>query len=155
MNQKLSDWASVAEIVSGAAVVATLVFLVFGIRENTEATRAASYGEILDSLNEWRVWLASDDELRQSWRVYTAGRYEELSPDQQYLVSWAQGIIWFIYEKTYFAEQYGQLGDSEWERTARSVCISYERMRETDLLDFIPQTTTQFAQYVSETCGPQ
>ena len=42
MKQKLSEWASIAEIVSGIAVVITLVFLIFGIRENTEVTRAAT-----------------------------------------------------------------------------------------------------------------
>lgn len=32
MNLKLSDWASIAEIVSGIAVVATLIFLIRGIQ---------------------------------------------------------------------------------------------------------------------------
>jgi hypothetical protein len=152
---KLSDWASVAEILSGIAVFVTLVFLLFGIRDNTEATRAATFAGTIDSLNEWRYWLASDDELREVWRIYTEGRYDELSPEQQYQISWAQGIIWFIYEKTYFADQYGQLGDLEWERTAQSVCRTYERMRETDLLDVIPTSTSEFIEYVNDSCGSE
>lgn len=52
---KLSGWASIAEIISGTAVLITLVFLVFGIRENTEITRAAAYDRNIDSLNQWRL----------------------------------------------------------------------------------------------------
>jgi len=152
MNQKLSDWASIAEIVSGVAVVVTLVFLVLGIRDNTEATQAATYEGILDSLNDWRVWIASDDELRKSWQAYTEDRYEELDADQQYLIAWAQAVVWFIYEKTYLADQYGQLGGSEWERTAQVVCSNFDRMQETGIYAFIPPTTREFSQYVTESC---
>ena len=42
MKLKLSDWASVAEIMSGIAVVVTLIFLILGIRANTDAQLAAS-----------------------------------------------------------------------------------------------------------------
>ena len=42
MKLKLSDWASVAEIVAGIAVVITLIFLILGIRANTDAQLAAS-----------------------------------------------------------------------------------------------------------------
>ena len=36
----LADWSALAEILSSVAVLATLVFLVWEIRQNTEAVRA-------------------------------------------------------------------------------------------------------------------
>ena len=42
MNQKLSDWAAIAEIISSFAVVVTLIFLIAEISGNTEATLAAN-----------------------------------------------------------------------------------------------------------------
>ena len=42
MNQKLSDWAAIAEIISSSAVVVTLIFLIVEIAGNTEATLAAN-----------------------------------------------------------------------------------------------------------------
>ena len=42
MNQKLSDWSSIAEIVSSIAVVVTLVVLIFEVRGNTDALHATN-----------------------------------------------------------------------------------------------------------------
>jgi len=39
---KLSDWASIAEIVGGFAIVITLIVLIFEVRANTDATEAAT-----------------------------------------------------------------------------------------------------------------
>jgi len=63
MNQKLSDWASIAEIISGIAVLVTLVFLVLEIRAGTNVTRASMYGDILDSLVENRTLRIEDSEF--------------------------------------------------------------------------------------------
>ena len=53
MNQKLSDWASIAEIASSVAVVVTLIVLVVEVRGNTEAIRAqtaqATFGASTES----------------------------------------------------------------------------------------------------------
>ena len=72
MNQKLSDWASIAEIVSGIAVVITLVFLVLGIRENTEVMRATSFASSIDTLNEFTASVVTDSELRQLWLAHNS-----------------------------------------------------------------------------------
>ncbi len=50
MNQKLSDWASIAEIVSSIAIVVTLVLLIAEVRGNTSAVRAATYQSVSDSI---------------------------------------------------------------------------------------------------------
>ena len=60
---KKIKWAQFGEFVSSIAVVATLVFLVFEVRENTGAVRTESYGESIDRLNNWRLELASSKEL--------------------------------------------------------------------------------------------
>jgi hypothetical protein len=68
---KLSDWAGIAEIFSGIAVVVTLVFLIIGIRENTEVTRAATYADLLDGLNEYSMQVAANlgtGRENSSWR---------------------------------------------------------------------------------------
>jgi hypothetical protein len=42
VNQKLSDWANLAEIVGSFAIVVTLVILIVEVRANTAATEAAT-----------------------------------------------------------------------------------------------------------------
>jgi hypothetical protein len=50
MNRKVSDWASIAEIVGTIAVVASLVFVIRGIDQNTKAIEAA------EANNIWQAW---------------------------------------------------------------------------------------------------
>ena len=44
--RSLADWASIAEILSSIAVLVTLVFLVWEIRQNTDAVRAGTYQDL-------------------------------------------------------------------------------------------------------------
>ena len=116
MNQKLSDWASIAEIVSGIAIVVTLVFLLLGLRENTEVTRAATYERSVESLNQWRFEMARNPELS---RVFIAGSEDRLE-------TWRQGLmlvaLFGIYDKIYHSYQYGTLGLTEWNRIEAEIC---------------------------------
>jgi len=50
VNQKLSDWASIAEIVSSIAIIVTLVLLIAEVRGNTSAVRAATFQSVSDSI---------------------------------------------------------------------------------------------------------
>jgi predicted Zn-dependent protease len=153
---KLSDWASIAEILSGIAVVITLVFLIVGIRDNTEATRAASYERTIDSMNEWRMWLSSDDELREAYNAWFRGDGDQLSAELLGRVGWATNVLWAIYEKTYYANQYGTMGRSEWDRTERNVCVVYGLMDDNMRSQMVGQrSSSEFAQYVRETCRPE
>jgi len=42
-RKKLQAWALVAEVISGIAVVATLILLAFEMRDNTNASQAQTY----------------------------------------------------------------------------------------------------------------
>lgn len=49
MKSKLSEWASIAEILSAAAVVVSLLFVGFQIGDGNRGTRAATAQAVLDS----------------------------------------------------------------------------------------------------------
>ena len=76
MTLKLSDWADIAGIVSGVAVVITLVFLVIGIRENTAVTRASMYERSADRLIDLRNQLLNDPEMLRLFQAYVDRRPE-------------------------------------------------------------------------------
>jgi len=50
MNQRLSDWSSIADIIGTAAVVISLVFVIRSIDQNTRAIEAA------EANNIWQAW---------------------------------------------------------------------------------------------------
>ena len=125
---KLSDWASVAEIVSSLAVVITLVFLLVGIRENTEITRAAAYDRNIDSVNEVRGWIANNPDLATLYRAFLNDETAEIEEPRIIQLNLLMNSIFGIFEKAYFAFQYGHIGQSEWSRFDKQICIQYSHM---------------------------
>lgn len=67
---KLERYALIAEIVSGFAIVATLVVLVFELRSNTAAIRAATYRDVVESITTTVQASGVDPDVA---RVYYSG----------------------------------------------------------------------------------
>ncbi len=148
---KLENWALVAEIVSGAAVVITLVFLILGIRENTNVLRAAAYTDVLDGMNRFQTEVMTDPDSVRVWGAFILGEAAELDGDDRMRLNLAVLTIFRLYESAYYSDQYGLLGDSERERFERSICMQFTRARsanvETPLRDSL---TANFLRYVEE-----
>jgi hypothetical protein len=155
MNQKLADWASIAEIASGVAIVVTLIFLIVGIRENTDVIRASAYDRSLQSLIDWRASILQDpDAVRVFEAFYMQSNVDisTLSSEDRARLQLIAGAQWVAYEKSYFARNYGLLGEAEWNRFIGAVCLNYHRNQR-----FWNQTLTQFiteefSVYVVDTC---
>jgi len=155
MNKKLSNWASIAEIVSGIAVVTTLIFLILGIRENTEVVRASSYADSMDSLNDFSMDIQTNADLRPVWGAFVNDDTAGFDADDFRQVQMLLVILFRNYEKAYFSEQYGLLGSTEWGRFERQICVQVDRARITDesILGFLDVILTdEFAAYVHSTC---
>ena len=123
---RLGRWTQIAEIIASLAVVATLLFLVAEVRQNTQVTRAAAYEKGMEAVNEWRFKLASDPELARLYRTYTLegpgqGELED------YRVRILLNVLWSDYETAYFANERGLLGAEEWSRFEVMSCIAYSR----------------------------
>jgi hypothetical protein len=148
MNRKrIRNWASIAEIVSGIAVVVTLIFLIFEVRENSDLVRAESFNRGIESLVEWRSAIVSNDAAL----MVMAEHFEYEDPEelrrQMLLVN-----LWSIYEKTYYSQQYGLVGPAEWERFQTRIC-SYQRTGR-ELWDerIAVFLTEEFRNYVTSSC---
>ena len=156
MNQKLSNWASIAEIVSGVAVLVTLIFLIVGIRENTETVRASSYDSILGEINDMTLVVVQDERLSQVWRKHAANADVELDEDEEWIMLALLRIVYRSYEKAYFARDSGTLGEVEYSRFARQACGHMNDPNARDLWDEIASILTEdYSAYVEELCGLQ
>ena len=54
-SDQLQKWALGAEIAGAVAVLIALGFLVFQMRENTNALQAQTYQALMQELNDWRT----------------------------------------------------------------------------------------------------
>jgi hypothetical protein len=120
-NKKLKKYALVSEIISAAAVIVSLVFVAFQVKDNTAAIRSSTYDGILSDHIEWRLTIATHPELG-------AAMLKLENPDtgmndlDRKNAERAMEALWQIYERAYFARKYETLGDSEWARYEEPIC---------------------------------
>jgi len=112
MNQQLSDWASIAEIAASIAVVITLLLVVSSMRANTNALQANTYQELMRDINMTEKGIAE---------LFATGQTDQL---QRF--GYLTNQLWGIYEAAFFARERGVLGDNEWIRFERMICLERE-----------------------------
>ena len=116
MNKRLADWASIAEVISGVAVVLTLIFLIAGIRENTDITRASVYSSLIDSVNELERDFIRDPMLFELWRAHANERIDvlrQLDERESDRLSSMLIALFRIYEKAYYSRDRNLIDDAE------------------------------------------
>ena len=138
----------VAEIVSGVAVVITLVFLIVEVRGNSDLIRANAFNRSMESLNELRMLIATDEEnlavMREHWGIDS----EDELRRQLLVVS-----LWSIYEKTYYSQKYGLVGQAEWERFDTRICRYIEIREDYWRFNVSVFLTEEFRNYVIDRCS--
>ena len=134
---KLQNWAQIAEISSGVAIVISLVMLVVEVQQNTSAVQASTYDRLLSDHTQWRMNLATDTDAMEAYLL----RMEQAIPSPEELRDsrgrqvWISGIM--LWERAYFAREYGTLGDSEWQRYESNMCESDVQYAIQDLEFFV------------------
>ena len=153
MNQKLSDWASIAEVVSGIAVVVTLVFLIVGISENTEVTRASMFSNSIESLNGLGRSMIEDPDLSQIWGAFRDGQTADLTEIDQDRLLLIIEHLFRSYDSAFSMQNYDLFGDNEWGRFQQNICINYERANDAGLDGIVRSIATpEFLSYLQASC---
>ena len=148
---KLSHWADVAEILSGIAVVVTLVVLIAGVRENSSLLRASTYADRLETTNEFDRQMISDPELRNIFFAFLRGEASSLQDSQRETLSLVMNQIFRGYEIDFTMMRYGIFGDEEWSIVQTRMCRTY-REAEAQGLGVLGRSSDVFAEYVRSTC---
>ena len=136
----------VAEFVTSLAVLVTLVLVALELRQNTDATQAASYAQSMDALTDWRLAIASDPDLASVWSDYMGGA----EPDDA-RIRLLINALWGIYENAYYSWRRGIMGDSEWSRFERLICQRRDREFARGITNLL---TAEFIEYAESRCGP-
>jgi len=154
MNRNLSSWAMIAEIVSGIAVVITVIFLVIGIRENTAITRAAMFDSTMHGLAEFRGHVIQNPDVAELWIAYLDREYDQLDRTSQIRSRQLVMLAFENYQRAFYARRYGVLGESEWTRFALQMCSQYSRVAESEELATVLSSvlTNDFWASLTTTC---
>jgi hypothetical protein len=159
-NKQLQKWALAAEIISAVAIIVTLGFLTFEMRENTNAIQAQTYQELQSELNAYRAMYADPEVLKAFLKAQEELRsngIDQLSKDAYYQLFTDSTILWGIYESAYFANERGVLGDREWRRFESAMCRQLDRdgplwSQEGHNVPTSELLTQDLVKYVERTC---
>jgi len=153
MNQKLSDWASIAEIFASIAVVITLIILIVGVRENTEVVRAGSYNDLLGNVDEQAHLILASERLTRIWRLYLQRETNALTDDERFILLLLLRSTYRTFEKAYFACQYGTVGPEEYARFDDQACNHFDRIGEDLWREVTEVLNSNYSEHVQELCG--
>jgi hypothetical protein len=115
MKTKLSDLASIAEVIGAIAIVVSLIYVGVQVDDSTRAVRSATANDTSAALSSWYSQMGNSQQGSEVfWRGMT--KPESLTPEEmfQFIVN-AHGIFW-IYQSSFYLAQEGtldeELGDS-------------------------------------------
>ena len=159
-NKQLRKWALGAEIISAVAIVVTLAFLTFEMRDNTAAIQAQTYQQLQSELNAYRALYADSEVMKafsEAQNELHSGGFQNLSENAYWVLFNGSTILWGIYESAYFANERGVLGTREWSRFEKAICRRLERdgpmwSKPGHDLPTSEMLTQDFANYVELTC---
>jgi hypothetical protein len=108
MKLKLSDWASIAEIVGAIAIVVTLIYVGIQVNDSTLAVRSASATETSTAISSWYSTLGANV---QASDVFLRGitNPESLTPAETAQYMYLSHGLFFQYQGAYYLAEEGTL----------------------------------------------
>jgi hypothetical protein len=97
---------SVGEVAAALATIATLFYLALQIRQNTRATRAASFHGITDSMNHVNVSVAQSPQLARVWNAGVADR-NALDEDERHQFDLLLLSYFHVFETVHYQARMG------------------------------------------------
>jgi len=122
----LDQLASIGEIVSGVAVIISLVYLAIQIRTNTEAERSATYQSIVSDFGALNNTMASTPELSHLF-VEAMENYLQLTSDQKARISQLFFQCFRYFENMFYQHKKGYLDEEVWIGWKRLMLTYYSR----------------------------
>lgn len=144
---KANQWLT---LTANLGVIASIVFLGFEVRQNTNIAKASAYRENIQDIAEWRTLTITDPELSQLVATYYHDGVDALDgPGRGRINGWVNNVMG-IYENAFFGRRYGIIGDEEWVRFESGACIHFTTAMKNDFnLRYI---TPRFRQFLEEAC---
>ncbi len=111
---KIKKIASIAEIISAVAVVVSLLYVGYEVRQNTAAVRSTAYQSIHDAEDLFWSTLGSDTELSALWDIGLTGGVSALSPGQQSQFRMAARRLIYLFQNVHYQRRKGVVDDELW-----------------------------------------
>jgi hypothetical protein len=122
----LQKWSAIAEILSSVAVLATLVFLVFELRHNTDAVRANTYQDMNAVISESNGVFLANPEVSE-FIARTASGDEDLEPHDAIRLRAFISSQYRHADNIYFQYQIGTISRQQMESLLYPLVLNFQR----------------------------
>ncbi|WNC70786.1 hypothetical protein RGQ13_11655 [Thalassotalea psychrophila] len=122
MNEKLSDYSSIAEIISAVAIVLSLIFVGVQLQENTKATRADSAISASTATAQWYIALGGSAENSTLFRNFVM-QPEALTKEQRFQAVMNLHAILLIFQNNFYLASEGTLDAKMKDSIAEAVVV--------------------------------
>lgn len=126
MKLKLQEWSALAEILSSIAVLATLVFLVFELRQNTDAIRANTYQDMNAVVSQVNSVFLENPEL-SVFIARTASADGELDLHDAIRLRAYISLQYRYADNVYFQYQIGTISKRQMESLLHPIVLNFQR----------------------------
>ena len=106
---------AMGELVGGVAVVASLLFVGFQVRQGSRAAQQSAYNSDARILQDFGLALARDKALARILRVIVRGDPSELDEDEQVQLEWFVHQWMYAFEASFRSFQDGLIHRDQWE----------------------------------------
>lgn len=111
---RIEKLASVAEIVSALAVVVSLLYVGWEVRQNTTAVKSSAYQSIHDAEDLFWSSVSSDPHVSALWETGLRGGLEALQPEQRpQFVALGKRLI-YLFQNVHYQRRKGVVDDELW-----------------------------------------
>ena len=126
---KLDTAVKIFEIFSALAVLVTLVILVLEVRENTVAVQRSTFNQVSNNQILWRKTMLENDKLFDSY-FNAVRKGQPLDEKETDRVRVYTEMLWITYEQAFFSYRAELLGETEWKRFEKWICIGWSPPQE-------------------------
>jgi len=145
----LGEWASVAEILGMFAVVASLLFLVYEVKQNTSELLNTNQNAAYDRITSLNMGLMSDPELASLFAKKVYGLEIPAGPEAQFIHALRGEIN--QWEQYYWWHESGVVTTEDWKEWDAYYILLFKKTMPYDWWSGIREyTSPQFAIHVDE-----
>ena len=155
-KEKLQEYALIAEILSGIAIVASLIFVGFQLQQNTKSSQVLAYQTRSSEVSNALVTRSLSDDLSAlivKLRNEGPNSLNEIEFDR--LQAWYQGNISRA-QAQYYQYQQGYLDRSSVDGMIRNMAARYPYWVQLELVDLIeiPELREEIESYIANQVNP-
>ncbi|MGR8946825.1 MAG: hypothetical protein ACU84Q_02180 [Gammaproteobacteria bacterium] len=122
------NWEALQAIVESLgliAIIASLIFVGFQIRQNSEEIRSSSYHGATELFNTWNLTLTDNPELARIW-LKGQESFGELSAEEMVTFEFLLRAVFRIWDTVYYQSRHGTGDKALWECERENVEVLFK-----------------------------